>query len=80
MNFGDYGYIAASDFLSNIFLFKDGQLYKTYLNAHSRLITDIVWIFTFDEKAFGENSREHPVPGFASCSMDGALRLWSLDD
>ena len=48
MNFGEFNAIAACDFLSNIFVFKDGVHFKTYLNCHSKLITDMTWIFTFD--------------------------------
>jgi len=52
MQFGAFNMIAATDYFSNIFVFKDGQLCKTYLNAHSKLITDIAWIFTFDSSLF----------------------------
>lgn len=53
MQFGEFNMIAASDFLSNIFIFKDGQLYKTYLSAHAKVVTDIAWFYTFDETYFG---------------------------
>jgi hypothetical protein len=53
MPFGEFNLIAASDFLSNVFLFKNGTLFKTYLNIHSKLITDITWFFTIDERSFG---------------------------
>jgi hypothetical protein len=56
MPFGEFNMLAVSDYLSNIFLIKDGALYKAYLNAHSKLITDITWFFTFDERNFGETT------------------------
>ncbi len=74
MPFGEFNYIAVTDFLSNIFVYKDGKLFKAYLNAHAKLITDICWIFAFD------NSSEQPYPYFFSSAMDGSLRLWSLTD
>ena len=89
MPFGEFNMIAASDYLSNIFVFKDGNLFKTYLNAHSKLITDLIWIFAYDTSLFEEptllsNStlpqNTLPTPYLASCSFDGALRLWSLQD
>ena len=87
MPFGEFNMIAASDYLSNIFIFKDGRLFKTYLNAHSKLITDLTWIFTHDTTLFEESKtlsnstlplNTLPTPYFASCSFDGAFRLWSL--
>ena len=66
--------VAVTDFLSNVFLFKDGRLFKTYLNAHAKLITDLCWFFTYD------HGGSEPVPYFATSSMDGALKLWSLTD
>jgi hypothetical protein len=55
MPFGEFNMIAASDYLSNIFIFKDGKLFKTYLNAHSKLITDLAWIFTYDTTLFEDS-------------------------
>lgn len=52
MQFGAFNMIAATDYLSNIFVFKDGKLFKTYLNAHSKLITDLTWLFTYDSALF----------------------------
>lgn len=72
--FGEFNMIAVTDFLSNVFLFKDGRLFKTYLNAHAKLITDLCWFFTYD---YGGSE---PVSYFATSSMDGALKLWSLTD
>jgi hypothetical protein len=66
--------LAVTDFLSNVFLFKDGRLFKTYLNAHAKLITDLCWFFNYD------HGGSEPVPYFATSSMDGALKLWSLTD
>jgi hypothetical protein len=66
--------IAVTDFLSNVFLLKDWRLFKTYLNAHGKLITDLCWFFTYD------HGGSEPVPYFATSSMDGALKLWSLTD
>ena len=89
MPFGEFNMIAASDFLSNIFVFKDGKLYKTYLNAHSKLITDLTWIFAYDTTLFESSialsnstlpQNAVPTPYLASCSFDGSLRLWSLQD
>jgi len=72
--------LAVTDFLSNIFIFKDGQLYKTLLNAHAKLITDIQWLFTFNESVFGDyHNNDAPTPYLSSCSMDGSLKLWDLD-
>ena len=53
MPFGDFSMLAVSDFLSNIFIFKNGKLFKTILNSHSKLITDLTWIFTFNEAKIG---------------------------
>ena len=72
--FGSFNMLAVTDFLSNVFLFKDGRLFKTYLNAHAKLITDLCWFFTYD------HDEQEPVPYFATSSMDGALKLWSLTD
>lgn len=77
MPFGEFNLIAVTDFLSNIFIFKDGKLFKVYLNAHAKLISDICWIFAFNSTSF---ETSEAVPYFLSSSMDGALRLWSLTD
>lgn len=58
MPFGEFNMIAASDYLSNIFIFKDGKLFKTYLNAHSKLITDLAWIFIYDTALFEDSKSE----------------------
>jgi hypothetical protein len=58
MPFGEFNMIAASDYLSNIFIFKDGKLFKTYLNAHSKLITDLAWIFIYDTTLFEDSKSE----------------------
>jgi hypothetical protein len=52
--FGEHNMIAVTDFLSNVFIFKNGLLFKAFLSTHGRLITDLCWIFTFPEKRFGE--------------------------
>ena len=52
MQFGAFNMIAATDYCSNIYVFKDGKLFKTYLNAHSKLITDLTWLFSFDTSLF----------------------------
>lgn len=75
MPFGSHDMIAVTDFLSNLFIFKDGKLFKCYISIHSRLITDLTWIFTFNE-----THPEEPVPALVTCSMDGSFKIWSLTD
>lgn len=48
-NFGDFSHIAATDLLGNIHIFKDGEHSVTFFNCHSKLITDIEWIYYFNE-------------------------------
>jgi len=71
--------VAVTDFLSNIFIFKEGHLFKTLLNAHAKLITDIQWLFTFNEPGLGAPENDAPTPYLSSCSMDGSLKLWDID-
>ena len=89
MKFGTFNMIAASDFLCNIYVFKDGKIFKTYLNAHSKLISDLTWIFSFDQPPFQAPSdaalsqlpsNATPTPYLVSCSFDARIKLWSLND
>jgi WD40 repeat protein len=72
--YGAQNLLAVTDLLSNIFIFKGGKLSKTYLNAHAKLITDLCWFFTWNEDT------STPTPLFVTTSMDGSMKIWSLED
>lgn len=83
MPFGQFEYIAVTDFLSNVYLFKGGTLIKVYISAHVRIITELVWFFSIDHSINHTNREDDnfkPHPYFVTTSLDGYMKIWSLTD
>ena len=61
------------------------SLYRVIYNCHSKLISDLEWILFPDPTQFLKNPEndqlaDFSVPYLATCSYDGYLKIWSMDD
>eukprot|EP00347_Sterkiella_histriomuscorum_P024206 403331944 len=82
MNFGKFDKIAATDYLSNLYVFDlNGDISHIFMNTHSKIITDVQWMFQFDENQKSHRLEQvEPQPYLITCSMDGCLKIWDLND